>query len=37
MAVISELRWNGKVVCQREDGPAQVRERSPVWVPLEPV
>jgi hypothetical protein len=35
MAVISELRWNGKVVYQKEVRPAQVRERSPVWVPGE--
>jgi hypothetical protein len=35
MAVISEIRWSEKLVCQSEGRPAQVRERSPVWVPLE--
>lgn len=35
MAVMLELRWNGKAVYQKEAGLAQVRERNPVWVPLE--
>lgn len=35
MAVISELRWNGKVFQREDDGPAQVRERSPVGIPSE--